>query len=272
VTAGSRARPCSSQPLTELDLVDVAENAFVLLPDVEVEREVHADLVMVDQVGPAVVRSVARLQLAPGGVDDRVAFVRGWFAARGRLDFTWYVGTRSLPSDLEQRLLAAGAAPDDHEPEYAAMVLTDEPPAVEGIDVRLAETVEDALAARDVLAEAFAIPLGQAPSDELVRRQFPARQAAGARLFLAYADGRVVGRGACVATELGPIELLGGCVLDAYRGRGVYRALVRARWDVAVERGMPVLVTQAGKMSKPILERLGFRQVGTVRALVDRAN
>jgi predicted GNAT superfamily acetyltransferase len=58
-------------------------------------------------------------------------------------------------------------------------------------------------------------------------------------------------------------------VAKAARGRGVYRALVRARWDVAVARGTPALVVQAGTMSQPILERLGFRTVCTIRLFVD---
>jgi hypothetical protein len=39
---------------------------------------------------------------------------------------------------------------------------------------------------------------------------------------------------------------------------------------MAVERGTPVLVVQAGKMSRPILERLGFETVATIRVMVDR--
>jgi hypothetical protein len=37
-----------------------------------------------------------------------------------------------------------------------------------------------------------------------------------------------------------------------------------------VARGTPALVVQAGAMSQPILERLGFQQVATMRVLVDR--
>jgi GNAT superfamily N-acetyltransferase len=58
-------------------------------------------------------------------------------------------------------------------------------------------------------------------------------------------------------------------VLEPFHGRGLYRALVRARWDWAVERGTPLLVTQSGHMSRPILTRLGFRTVGRVRVLFD---
>jgi GNAT superfamily N-acetyltransferase len=66
------------------------------------------------------------------------------------------------------------------------------------------------------------------------------------------------------------INLSGSSVLPAARGRGVYRALVAARWDEAVERHLPALTVQAGVMSAPILERLGFESVGTQLVLCDR--
>jgi hypothetical protein len=54
------------------------------------------------------------------------------------------------------------------------------------------------------------------------------------------------------------------------RGRGVYRALVRARCDAVVERNTPALTVGAGRMSQPILERLGFITVGWIDCLLDR--
>ena len=59
-------------------------------------------------------------------------------------------------------------------------------------------------------------------------------------------------------------------MLPEARGRGAYRALVAARWRDAVARRTPLLVTQAGRMSRPILARLGFREVCEIRILVDR--
>ena len=61
------------------------------------------------------------------------------------------------------------------------------------------------------------------------------------------------------------MTLFGGATLPEARGRGAYRALVAARWEDAVARGTPVLVTQAGAMSRPILARLGFREVCEIR-------
>jgi predicted N-acetyltransferase YhbS len=65
------------------------------------------------------------------------------------------------------------------------------------------------------------------------------------------------------------VMLIAGGVLEQARGRGVYRALVRTRWDDAVAAGTPALVTQAGALSRPILERLGFEPVAELEILVD---
>ena len=50
---------------------------------------------------------------------------------------------------------------------------------------------------------------------------------------------------------------------------GAYRALVAARAREAADRGTPVLVTHAGQMSRPILERLGFKPVSRIDRLLD---
>lgn len=56
--------------------------------------------------------------------------------------------------------------------------------------------------------------------------------------------------------------LWGGSTLAAYRGRGIYRALVAARATSALARGCTVLQVDASDDSRPILERLGLRTVG----------
>ncbi len=54
-------------------------------------------------------------------------------------------------------------------------------------------------------------------------------------------------------------DLWGGATLPTYRGRGIYRALVAARARDAQARGARFLTVDAGPMSRPILERLGFQ-------------
>lgn len=53
--------------------------------------------------------------------------------------------------------------------------------------------------------------------------------------------------------------LYGGGTRPAFRGRGLYRALVAARARDAAKLGARFLVVDARPTSRPILERLGFR-------------
>src|SRR5439155_1062145 len=137
-------------------------------------------------------------------------------------------------------------------------------------DVRTVTTLEEYLTALEIDWEAFGVP----PAEREERRAQDAelwpemRDRGVAHHYIAYLDGRPVGFGRGMFAP-GAVVLLGGAVLPEARGRGVYKALVRARWDAAVARGTPALVVQAGQMSEPILERLGFEPLGTVHLLVD---
>jgi GNAT superfamily N-acetyltransferase len=256
-----------------VDLVDVAENASGLTPGIAVERrQVRPEMILIDQLGPASMRLVVRLRLGQRGVDDHIAGVRAWFAEAGRNDFTWIVGTTSTPADLAERLVAAGALPSSDDPEMAALVLTEEPERVDSVDVRVSSTFSDSLIGRDLIAEVLGLQGDDVPSDEQQRKIWEAGRHTDWRTFLAYVDGKAVGRASCASTTDGPVQLSNACVLPEYRGRGIYRALVRARWDEAVRRGSHVLVTQAGALSRPILERSGFKVVGAIRRLEDRTD
>jgi len=95
------------------------------------------------------------------------------------------------------------------------------------------------------------------------------RDAGVAIAFLARIEGRPAGTGMSVYSGRG-VFLIGGAVAEWARRRGVYRALVRARWDDAVVRGTPALVTGAlPNTSLPILLRAGFREVCVIRRLED---
>jgi len=57
--------------------------------------------------------------------------------------------------------------------------------------------------------------------------------------------------------------LYGGATLPEHRGKGVYTTLVAARAVSAQGRGVPYLTVDASPMSRPILLKLGFVQIGT---------
>jgi hypothetical protein len=203
-----------------------------------------------------------RFRLHAHEVEDVREEIHAQLRERGRFACTWEVGTHATPVDLVERLLALGLLDDEPTPLAVGMVLT-APPTTDGsvVEVRRAESPEEYFTADRIAAVAFGMP---EPSEARPR---PAD--ADNVLYLAYLDGEPVAQASASFGEH-CATLFGGATLPAARGHGAYRALVAARWQDAVARGTPALVTQASAMSKPILARLGFREVCEIRILVDR--
>jgi GNAT superfamily N-acetyltransferase len=190
-------------------------------------------------------------------LDEVRAEIHEHVRARGRTACSWEVGSSATPADLVERLLERGLE-EDPEPLRVGMALTVAPPEVPGVEVRRAESDDERRLAARIGAEVFGTPYVEPPAPD-----------PGTVIYLAYVDGRPVARATGSFSEHG-VTLSGGAVLPEARGRGAYRALVRARWDDAVARGTPLAVTDAGSQSRPILARLGFSELCTIRALIDR--
>jgi hypothetical protein len=211
---------------------------------------------------------VQRLRIGETEVEETVSEIRALVVARGRTVCAWEVADSATPSDLVDRLLALGCEEDPDEPLAIGMVLTEPPDDVPGVTARRVESLAEFEHAVRIAHEAFG-------SSEVVIEESLANAAAafesedkGWRTYLAFVDGQPVARATAGFTEHG-VLLFGGATLERARGSGAYRALVRARWDDAVAAGTPVLVTHAGAMSRPILTRLGFREVSRIHILLD---
>jgi hypothetical protein len=199
-------------------------------------------------------------------LDEVIAEVHDLLRERGRDRCSWEVGSGARPPGLPELLLARGMTWED-DPLQIGMVLDHEPePVPDGVSVRVADT-RDAYAASERIART-AFGMEDELSDQQLTALFERSDLAVSRRYLASVDGVDVATGNALFTEHG-VVLNAGSTLPEWRGRGAYRALVRARWDAAVAAGTPILVTQAGAMSRPILERLGFVAVCEVRALLD---
>jgi hypothetical protein len=211
---------------------------------------------------------VQRLRLAPEDVGWALGQVRGLLRARGRTTCTWEIADTATPADLVERLLDLGLV-RDAEPLAIGMVL-DAPPADDGSDVeaRRVRSREELVVSLEIAAAAF--EAGAAALEEQIAAADASWAAEGhnGATFVALVDGRPVARAYSAYTPHG-VLLFGGATLADARGRGAYRALVRARWEDAAARGTPVLVTHAGAMSRPILARLGFREVSRIAILRD---
>jgi len=205
--------------------------------------------------------SAQRFRFAEDEVDDVRAEIHSLLRERGRPSCAWEVGSHATPANLVDQLLERGLVDDKPTALAVGMVLT-EPPAVPppDVEVRRVETDDEWFAAERIAAIAFEEP------DVPARRPYTPDPMNP--IYLAFVDGEPVARGSASYGEHG-VSLFGGSTLPEARGRGAYRALVAARWADAAARDVPLLVTQASPMSRPILTRLGFREVCEIRMLRD---
>jgi hypothetical protein len=243
--------------------LELAENANTYTPLGPTDERIVTDRYVLwmgsgDEPGWNVAQ---RFRFEPEELDVVRAEIHDHVRGRGRTACSWEVGTHARPAGLVDRLHGLGLVDDEPTALAIGMVLS-EPPArgPSDVEVRRVETDDEFYEAERIAAIAFG---GEAPT----RRSYEPDP--NNVVYLAYADGQPVARASAAFGERGA-TLFGGSTLPKARGRGAYRALVAARWDDAVARGTPVLVTQAGPMSRPILGQLGFREVCEIRILVDR--
>jgi len=207
-------------------------------------------------------------------VPSAVATARRAAQERGKRLLAWWIApdASELRPALEREGLVNQGTPG-FEAVETAMVLVRPPSGDSGTDIEVSrvESYEDFAAVASVSMDAFAFPeatraevLAELPQrwSEFSQPGNPDRQ------YLARIGRDVVGSAGATFGDAG-INLFGGAVLPHARGRGVYRELTMTRWKEAVERGSPALTVQAGRMSMPILSRLGFSPLGDARIYVD---
>jgi hypothetical protein len=210
------------------------------------------------------------------GIEGMVLEARALLAGLGKQQGAWFVAEACQPEGLAARLRLFGMVPYEEpplEPRFAAMALLREPPpGPPDVDAHPAASLAEYKAGRQVSDDAFEM-------SETDRQAFETQAAllfelerdgsAESRTFVALLDNEIAGF-AFAIYGASSVYLGGGATHQDKRGRGVYRALVRARWDAAVAHGTPALTVGAGTHSGPILERLGFQTVGWVDCLLDR--
>jgi GNAT superfamily N-acetyltransferase len=150
--------------------------------------------------------------------------------------------------ELRERLLAAGLEPEKEETVVVAEASSMAPPSAE-VELRVATDEFEDLAAR-IFGRRYTLP-------------------ERAVAVVAVVDGHPVSGGR-VDFEEG-VEfagLFGGITLPEYRRRGLYRATVAKRAELARERAYRWLYADALPTSRPILERLGFVAITTTTPFV----
>jgi predicted N-acetyltransferase YhbS len=248
------------------DLVDFVEAPGRFMEPAEGVLVVKTPRFVVVGGADGVWASVQGIRLRDGEAPEAVAEVRGLLAPGGTRVVSWWLTERATPENAEEQLLAAGLEIVRRGYRLDALLATTPPPpGPPEIEVRLATTAEQWATIRELQDDIFDNPAERRPSREQLLAEFGRSETV---LFGAFRDGELVGAGAASPSSRGML-LWGGSVRADARGRGCYRALVRARWDEAVRRGTPALTVTANDKSSPALRKLGFEKVLELRRLED---
>jgi hypothetical protein len=197
-------------------------------------------------------------------LDALIARQRDFFAARGEA-VEWKTRGHDLPADLTARLRAAGFVPEDRETVLigVAAVMAADPVLPAGVSLRQVTADTDMRAIAAMESEVWGQDWGWL-ADDLIARTASAPDDIAVFAVDDQTAGRLVSAAWLVfypGTDFA--GLWGGSTLAAWRGRGIYRALVAVRARHAVARGVRYLQVDASDDSAPILGRLGFRAVTT---------
>ncbi|MFE6666056.1 GNAT family N-acetyltransferase [Streptomyces sp. NPDC057697] len=240
-------------------------------PGVRVERTGE----VVRQVGAAddwngVVWSAPDLD--PARADAVIAAQVARYEALGHGEFEWKLYAHDRPAGLADRLLAAGFEAEEPETLLVAPVaeLSTAVELPEGVRLRTVSDADDV----ELMARAHERAFGSEGSG--LRQQVLTRLAEEPDGFvgvLAMAGDEPVGSARMeLYRGTGFAGLWGGGTVEAWRGKGVYRALVAFRARIAAEHGYRHLQVDASDMSRPILQRLGFTALGTTTPYVYRSH
>jgi GNAT superfamily N-acetyltransferase len=217
---------------------------------------------------------ISAIRTTAGALDDTIAEVRTLLREHKRTGCVWALGPSCRPEGLRELLLARGFAPATRppfEPVITAMALSAPPPPPRaGVESRTVRDFDEYVLAMRIALKAFGESEEESASWLAAAPTLWADGGTARLTQLAFVDGKAVGFGFAIATPAG-LVLGGSGVLPEFRGRGAYRALISARWNLAVQQGTPALAIHAGEMSRPILERCGFDTVCKIEQLDDRA-
>lgn len=233
-------------------------------------REDDGPVVRITHGWGGVVAAPSDTGLRGAELDRLIARQRDAFAARG-LPVEWKTYGYDRPPDLPARLIAAGFLPEEEETLLVgpSAQLADLPSDAEGITIRETSDPADLISIGATRTEVW----GE-DSDWLMaelERKLAELGPDGIRILVAEAGGATVSYGWVLMREGLPFgSLWGGSTREAWRGRGIYTALVARRAAIARDAGFTYLQVDASGMSRPILERLGFIALTTTTPYIWR--
>ncbi|MCZ4123845.1 GNAT family N-acetyltransferase [Streptomyces sp. H39-S7] len=200
-------------------------------------------------------------------LDAFIAAQRDHFAALGE-SVEWKYHGHDLPADLPERLTAAGFTAEERETVLVgeAAELAAEPAPPQGVTLR--EVTSRADLERIQAMEEAVWGFDHTWLPDALERELNGEGDPAVVVVAEAGDEVVSAAWMRLHTDTEFASLWGGSTLVAWRGRGIYRALVAHRARLAVTRGVRYLQVDASDDSRPILARLGLLPVTTTTPYV----
>lgn len=250
-------------PVTDQDIIAAIEEGLWMSPDIPGKFESIEIAGLRGRQSPIphpLTNSVGLAKLKPEELDSVIQKVSAFFFQQGH-PYSWIIGPNSEPSNLTERLGAAGLA---KRVQFEGLVYRDIAapfPYDPEIIVREA-TPEDTTILRNIVVVGFGFP---EPVAELFSESWLYPSPYRMRPYLAYIPGSDTPGAMATATYApsSPIfQLSGAATLPEARGKGLYSALVARRLMDAAAAGLETAVIQASHdTSAPILRKRGFERL-----------
>ncbi|MCC6976475.1 MAG: GNAT family N-acetyltransferase [Anaerolineae bacterium] len=205
-------------------------------------------------------------QLSPQAAEEIIKGEIDWF--RGRcVNLEWKVFAHSSPSWLGELLQKQGFEAEDPD-SIMVLPLKETPSSLSQPvqhDIRSKAPGEDMGDVLKILNGAFG---GDHARHMAVLSEEHRTHPGHLSIYVGYVEDQPV---CCGWIRFPPspfASIWGGATLPEYRGRGLYQALLRIRVQEAMQRNYPYVYVDAGDMSRPIVERNGFRLLTTATSYV----
>jgi GNAT superfamily N-acetyltransferase len=212
-----------------------------------------------------VVNAVNLARLKPESASDRIAEAIAFFGGYG-VPFRWFVGPTSGPSDLPDRLEAAGLPAISNTPGMALDIgaMRDEPATEPGLTIGEVTSAADLEEWLETCRVAFPFDDPTALSWRKAHEALGWGEERPLRNYVARIGGRPVGVSALMLNgEVAGIWNVG--TLSEFRGRGIGREVTLAALREARSRGYRAAILGSSPLGLPVYRHIGFVEVCRVR-------
>ncbi len=213
------------------------------------------------------VETAQTLNVEGDALDRLIIENRDFFANRGEA-VEWKTRAHDRPREIPERLQAAGFVPEEVETIMVGDTerMAADPHLPDGVMIRTVHARDDLERISQMESTVWNEDFSWLANDLDEQRK---AEPDNTIVFVAEAAGHVVSAAWLVLKEGTDFAgLWGGSTLSEWRGKGIYKALVARRAQMAHDRGVKYLQVDASNDSEPILRRLGFSALTTTTPYV----